>query len=260
LEDYFMRRWILGLAVAVAAAGMCAADDKAEAIVKKAITAHGGAENLNKYKAGRFKMTGEMSIGGLDIEFTGNLAYSMPDRYKMHMSAELMGMKLTIDQVVKGESIKNTVKIGDTVVPSAGDAEKDELKTAAVVQEAEQITPLLDPKKFTIKAADDEDVGGKKAAVIVVQPKAIKKEIRMAFDKETGLLVKTAHKGMGPGNDGTPVEVNEESYGSDYKKVNGVQVPTKIVVNHDGQKFMTIKLTDYELMEKIDDKEFSTDD
>jgi len=36
--------------------------------------------------------------------------------------------------------------------------------------------------------------------------------------------------------------------------------PTKIVVHHDGQKFMTVKITDYELLEKIDDKEFSTDD
>src|SRR5947208_1445610 len=86
------------------------------------------------------------------------------------------------------------------------------------------------------RAADDEDVNGKKAAVVIVQPKAVKKEIRMCFDKESGLLVKSAHKGMGPGDDGQPKEVEEESFASDYKKVSGVQVPTKIVVNHDGKK------------------------
>src|SRR5262249_1684575 len=134
------------------------------------------------------------------------------------------------------------------------------LKTAAVLQEAERLTPLLDSKKFTIKAGEEEDVNGKKAAVVVVQPKAVKKEIKLCFDKESGLLVKTAHKGMGPGEDGQTKEVYEESLASDYQKVKGVQVTTKLVVNHDGKKFMTVKISDYELVEKIDDKEFTTDD
>ena len=256
-----MRRWFLGLAVALVAAGAAAADDKAEAVVKKAIEAHGGADNLNKYNGGRFKMTGDLSVMGMDIEFTGNLVYNLPDRYKMEMHADIAGMKLVIEQVVKGDKVKSTIKVGGMTVPSpGGDAEKEELKTAAVLQEAERLTPLLDAKKFTIKAADDEDVNGKKAAVIVVQPKAVKKEIRMCFDKESGLLVKSVHKGMGPGDDGQPKEVEEESYASDYKKVSGLQMPTKIVVNHDGKKFMTIKVSDYEVSEKIDDKEFTTDD
>jgi outer membrane lipoprotein-sorting protein len=255
-----MRRLFFGLAVALCAAGLAAADDKAEAIVKKGIEAHGGADALNKYKAGRFKMKGEMSLLGMDLEFTGDLAYALPDRYRMEMSSEIMGMKLVIHQVVKGETIKSTVKIGDMTAPSGGDLEKEELKLAAAMQEAEQLTPLLDSKKFAIKAADDEDVDGKKAAVVVVTPKAIDKEVKLYFDKKSGLIVKTVHKGIGPGDGGAPVEVLEETYHSDYKKVHGVQVPTKLVVNHDGKKFLTIHLSDYELLEKIDDKEFTTDD
>ena len=42
---------------------------------------------------------------------------------------------------------------------------------AVVGREAEQLTPLLDAKKFALRAADDEDVNGKKAAVVVVTPK-----------------------------------------------------------------------------------------
>ena len=45
-----------------------AADDKAEAVVKKAIEAHGGAENLNKYTAGQFTMKGDVSVMGMDLE------------------------------------------------------------------------------------------------------------------------------------------------------------------------------------------------
>jgi hypothetical protein len=256
-----MRRWYLGLAFALVAAGAAAADDKAEAVVKKAIEAHGGADALNKYKAARFKMAGDLSIMGMDIEFTGSLAYNLPDRYRLGLSLEVMGQKVDLQQVVKGDKVKSTITAGGMTLPSpGGDAEKEELRTAAVMQEAEQFTPLLDAKKFTIKSADDADVNGKKAAVVVVQPKGVKKEFKMYFDKDSGLLVKTAHRGTGPGDDGQGKEVEEESYASDYKKVKGIQVPGKLVINHDGKKFMEVKLSDYELLEKIDDKEFTTDD
>jgi hypothetical protein len=256
-----MRQWFLGLTVAVIAAGAAAADETATAVVKKAIEAHGGADNLNKYKAGKFTMKGDLSVMGLDLEFTGSLAYSMPDKYRMTLTTEVMGQKLDINQTVRGEKIKSTITVGGMTLPNpGGDAEAEELKTALAMQVAEQFTPLLDDKQFTIKATDDADVNGKKAAVIVVQPKKAKKEFKMYFDKESGLLLKTFHLGQGPGADGQPTDVDEESLHQDYKKVNGVQVPTKLVVTHDGKKFMTVNVSDYELLEKLDDKEFAFDD
>jgi outer membrane lipoprotein-sorting protein len=254
-----MRRLFLGLAVALSAAGLAAADDKAEAVVKKAIEAGGGADALNKYKAARLKMSGEVTIGGMDFEFTGTLVHSLPDRLRMDINLEIMGMKMVIHQVVKGESVKNSIKLGDTTLPDPGDTEKEELRLQAAMHEAEQLTPLLDAKKFDIKAADDEDVNGKKAAVVVVTPKAVNKEVKMYFDKTSWLLVKTAHKGVDNSN-GAPAEVLEESYSSDFKKVNGIPVATKVVVHHDGKKFLTINMSDIEVLEKIDDKEFTIDD
>ncbi|HJZ92198.1 MAG TPA: hypothetical protein VKE40_15085 [Gemmataceae bacterium] len=255
-----MRHWFVSLAVVFAAAGVAAADEKAEAIVKKGIEAHGGADNLNKYKAAKFTMKGDLSVLGMNLDFTGDIAYSLPDRFRLNMTMDVMGMKMVIHQVVKGDKVKNSVKVGDTVVPADSDKEKEELKAAAAFQEAEQLTPLLDPKKFEIKAADDEDVDGKKAAVIVAKAKAVDKEMKICFDKTTGLIVKTAHKGLGPGEGGQPAEVYEESYPSEYKKVNGLQMPTKVVINHDGKKFMTMTASDIEILEKLDDKEFTVDD
>jgi len=256
-----MRRWLLGLAVAVVAAGTAAADDKAAAVVKKAIEAHGGADNLNKYKAGKLTMKGDMSVMGNNLEFTGSLAYSLPDRYRLNIDTNFGGMKLNIHQVVVGDKVKSTIMVGDmTLTNPGGEAEVEELKTATVMQEAEQLTPLLDAKRFTVTATDDADVNGKKAAGILVEPKAGKKNFKMYFDKESGLLVKTSHRGHGPGEDGQGAEVDEDSYHSEYKKVNGVPVATKLVVNHDGKKFMTVNMSDIELLEKIDDKEFKADD
>jgi len=255
-----MRRMIAGLAVAILVASAARADEKAEAVVKKGIEAHGGADALNKYKAGKMTMKGELSILGMDIEFSGKLSYMTPDRYRMEMEAQIMGQKLQMKQTVKGETVKSVITIAGMNIPAGGDAEKDELKLASVMQEAERLTPLLDSKKFTIKLGDPVDVDGKKADVVVITPAAVKKEVKFFFDQKTGLLVKTAHRGQGPGDDGTPKEVNEETFRSDFKKISGVQTAQKLEVKHDGKKFMTVKASDIELLEKIDDKEFTIDD
>src|SRR5262245_39680199 len=255
-----MRQWFLGLAVVLAAAGVAAAaDDKTKAVIKKAIEAHGGADALNKYTASKFTMKGELHIQDLDLEFTGDVATASGGRFKLNMTSDIMGMKLVIQQVVNGDKVKSVTKVGDVVVPG-GDEEMAELKAAAAFQEAEQLTPLLDAEKFTIRSADDEDVNGKKAAVVVIKPKSVDKEMKLYVDKESWLIVKTSHKGLGPGDGTAPAEVLEETYHSEYKKINGIQVATKLVVNHDDKKFLTATLSDYEVLEKIDDKEFTIDD
>jgi hypothetical protein len=254
-----MRHWFLGLAAAVVVAGMAAADDKAEAVVKKAIQAHGGADALTKYKASKYAMKGELPVAGTDTAFTGDMAFMAPDKFRMDLSLEVMGMKVAIHQVANGDKVKRSVKVGDMEAPP-GDDVKDEIKFAVAGRQAQTLTPLLDATKFTIKAADDEDVNGKKAAVVIATPKGFDKEMKLYFEKDSGLLVKAGHKGKGPGEGGAQVDVYQESYFSDFQKVNGVQVPTKVIVNHDGKKFMTATLSDHQVLEKLDDKEFAIDD
>lgn len=251
-----MRPWLLGIVAVLAASGVSAADDKAVAIVKKGIEAHGGADALNKYTAGKFTMKGEVAVMGMDLEFSGDMAYSA-DKYRMHMDMKVMDMTITVRQVMAGGKGKRTVKVGDMNVQSVN-VEDEELKMAFVGREIQRMTPLLDPKQFTIRAADDEDVNGKKAAVVVVTPKAIDREFKLRFDKESGLLVKTGHKAKAPGDGGA--EVYQETYSTEYKKVNGIQVAHKVVLHHDDKKFMTATVSDVEVLEKVDDKEFKLDD
>ena len=248
-----MRLWLLGVVAVLAAAGVSAADDKADAVVKKAIEAHGGADNLNKYTAGKFTLKGDVSVMGMDLEFSGDAAY-MPDKYRMNIEMKVMDMTITVHQVMAGGKGKRSVKVGDNVM--AQEIAEDERKLALLGREIQRLTPLLDGKKFTVRAAADEDANGKKAAVVMVTPKDFDREFKLCFDKESGLLVKTGHKGKGPGGE----EVYQETLVSEYKKVNGVQVPHKMVLNHDDKKFMTATVSDVEVLEKVDDKEFKLDD
>ena len=255
-----MKCWIMGIAVVFAAAGTAIADEKADAILKKAIEAHGGADALNKYPARTMDMKGELTFAGMDLAFTGNIKYSEGNRYRLAVDMEIMGQKITVTQIVNGDKIKSVVNVAGTEMAAGGDDEKDELRLNAAMIDAERLTPLLDKKKFTVKAGDDEDVKGKKAAVLIVTPQAVKKEVKFYFDKTSGMLVKTAHQGVGPGDGGAPAKVYEESFYSDFKKVNGVQVAMTMEVKHDDKKFMTVTLNNVELKEKIDDKEFAIDD
>jgi hypothetical protein len=263
-----MRKTLYGLmvtAVAVAATGRATAQADAKAVIEKAITAHGGKELLDKYPASKSKFKGDMSVMGLDITFEGSAAQG-PGQFKLEMVADIAGQKLTVLQLVDGQRVKTKQSLGGMDIPNmADDAQLDELRFSVVGQEIAQLTPLLTKAgKYAIKASADEDVEGKKAAVVVVTVKLDEKgektkEVKLYFDKDSSLLVKTARKGLTPG-DPEGKEALQESILSEFKKIDGLQVAMKTVNYVDGKKFMTITNSEHVNLEKLDKKDINLDD
>jgi hypothetical protein len=245
----------LACSVLFVASAARAADDTAEAVVKKAIDAHGGADALTKHKAGTYKVKGDMTVAGTDVSFTGDITYELPTKFRMALDADVSGQKLALVQVVNGTKVKNTV---NGTATKLGKAQTVELIQAAAMQEISQLTPLLDAKKYTIKLEKDEEVDGKPAAVVLVTGKNFK-DTRLSFDKASGLMVKTSRRAVAP-EAPDDKEVVEDGILSGYKKVEGVMVPGKIAVTHDGKKFMTMTVVETALKEKVDPKNFDVDD
>ena len=260
-----MRNGIYGVIAIVMLAGPAFAQGDAKAVIEKAIAASGGKELLDKFPAAKTKFKGDMSIMGLDITFEGT-SVQAPGQYKLEMVADVMGQKLNVIQIVDGVKVKTKQTFGGMDLPNtAGEAELDELRFSVVGQEIGQLTPLLaKPKKFTLKAEADEDVGGKPAAVVTVTVKIDDKgektkDVKLFFDKESNLLVKTSRKGLTPGDpDGK--EAMQESVISDYKKIDGMMVAMKTTNYIDGKKFMTITSSEHKSLEKVDKKEFALDE
>jgi hypothetical protein len=249
-----MRNWFIGLSVVLFVTGpVVAADDAATAVVKKAIEAHGGAEALNKYPAGTSKFKGTLTVLEMDLDYTGEIIYQLPDKFNLEITTSVQGNKIAIQQIANGKKIKQTVN-GEEKKMS--EAEKADLLQSVMLQEIEGLTPLLDGKKYTIKAEKDGAVDGNPAAVILVTAKGLN-DTKLYFDKKTMLLVKTERKGLGPGKGEDNVEVLEETYMSDFKKVQGVMTAMKVKVDHDGKKFMTMDTTEVKLLEKADPKKFA---
>jgi hypothetical protein len=229
------------------------ADEAAIATIKKAVEAHGGEKALLAAKAGTMKIKATMIVMGLEMEVSGDVAFSFPGKYATKVLAETQGQKVEITQIVSGDTIKMIVN--GTSVP-VEQRLKDEMKQQMVNQEINMIVPMLDAKKFTLKAEKDATIDSVDTAVVLVSAKGIK-DLKMFFDKKTGLLVRTQRTGLDPTG---AKEVDEVSHYSNYQKVDGVQTAMSSKVSHDGKLYLSAKMSDVKYVDKLDNKYFAVDD
>jgi hypothetical protein len=226
-------------------------------VVQKAIDAHGGKDALNKAKIARTTAKGTMNLSGQKIDYATTAVHALPDKYKLETTGELAKLKLVTTQILNGKKTKIRATLAGAEQPLPEKA-KDETIQAALVQEASLLTPLLETKKYTMKADKDADVNGSPATVIIVTGNGLK-ELKLYFDKKTNQLVKMQRKGLTPGMTGV-VEVDEETFLSEYKEFDKAKLPSKVVVMHDKKEFLTMTVTEWKFLEKVDNSEFPVDD
>jgi len=242
-----MRQWLCALSfLALAAAAPArAGDDDVKAVVEKAIKAQGGADEIAKYPAARLTLKGKFyGMGGDGVDFTSTSAVQQPDRSRN----EVTGDQFKFLQVVNGD--KGWIKLNDNVQ----DMDKDQLAEARETLHAGAVQRLvgLTGKDYKLSSLGESKVGDKAAVGVHVERKG-RRDVNLFFDKDTGLLLKleTRVKDLMAGK-----EVTEERLFSDYKKMDGAQVPQKVVINRDGNKYVESELTDYKRMEKLDSSLF----
>ena len=245
-----MKRAILIAAVAVlAGVGARAADDPAVAVVKKAIDAHGGEEALKKAKGGEYKLEGEVTIGADKSKFTSTVSYALPDKFRMTSDTAISGKKNSQVVIVNGDKLKVT---NDGKAQEIKPEVKAEFMQLAAVQEVSLLFPLLDDKKYTLKAEKDEKADDKEVAVVLVSRKGME-DIRMSFDKKTGEWVKFTHKMLDPFGQKVLTEVTN----TEFKKVDGVLQPSAQKMKQANKEFMTFKVLEAKLFEKPDLKAYT---
>jgi hypothetical protein len=234
--------------VLVLAAGV-RADDDVKAIITKAIKAHGGEEVKNKYKAGQMKVKGKIELLG-GLEFTQESSYMLPDKFKESIDMEVMGQKVHVVTVYNGKKIQIEANGKEINVE---DKVKDVIKDTLYVMKVSQMTSLLKGKDFELSALGEVKVEGKPAVGVLVKSKG-QKDVSLYFNKETGLLAKVEHRTVDPmtGN-----EITEERIVAEYGKTDGVPTPKKVLINHDGNKFMELEVLETKQLEKLDDSEFA---
>jgi hypothetical protein len=229
------------VAALVPARGDDAAD--ARALIDKAMKAAGGKDKLAKLKAQTWKEKGTYYGMGEGLPYTANFAVQWPDKFRFQV-----------------EGVFTVVLDGDKGWLNAGgetrEMTKDELANKKQSNYAGYVTTLvpLDDKSFTLTTLPESKVDGKPALGVKVAKKGMP-DVSLYFDKATGLLVKSGVRTKAEEMDNK--EVNQEAYYSDFRDVDGVKVPEKIVVKRDDKLYIEAKNSDVKMAEKLDDKVFA---
>jgi len=160
-------------------------------------------------------------------------------------------MKLGLTQTINGEKVE--VSLMGMKLP-LNDEQLADARMSQFVSALGQLTPLLKDKAFELKALGESKFEGKTLVGVSVKHKKYK-EVKLFFDKTTGLLVKIDHMTNEEGK-----EVLEEQLFADFKEFSGLKVATKETVIKDGKKNQEIVTEEFKPLEKVADKEFALED
>jgi outer membrane lipoprotein-sorting protein len=219
----------------------------ADDVIEKHLAAIGGRAALNKLTSRKATGTVAVSTPNGDISGPFESFAKKPNKSRVHMTLDLSSLgagSMDLDQRFDGTNgfILNSMS-GNTDMPAA---------QAATARNNLFPSSLLTYKEAGVKAEMQprEDVGGKKAIVLLITPKS-GSPVKMYFDPDTYLMMKTITS-VAVAEMGTVEQTTELS---DYHIVDGVKVAFQIVNSNASQR-VTIKLKTVEHNVTIDDAMF----
>jgi len=232
---------VLTVACCWAVVGRSGEGDDARAIVDKAIKASGGEENLKKHQTATWDQKGTYYGMGDGVAYTGMIAVQRPDKFRMEVENVF-----TI--VLNGE--KGWRQFGG----ETQEMSKEEIERSQADNRAGWIASLapLKDKAFTLTSIGEAKVDKKPALGVKVTRKGYP-EVKLYFDKKTGLLVKSEFKTYS-GEESK--DVTQETFYQDYKEVDGAQVPSRVVMHREGKIYVEAEMSNFK-SGKVDAKLFA---
>jgi outer membrane lipoprotein-sorting protein len=165
---------------------------------------------------------------------------------KSRFDIEVMGMVIT--QACDGETAWATN-------PQSGVTEEMPAEAAEYMKrESLGNAVYLDPKKFgiTFSYKGKENIEGKDY-LVMEQGYSDGYTATIFVDPDTSL----AFKGKGKTLNNMGVEVEAETFFSDYKEVEGIMVAHTLISYQDGEEFMTMELTEVKFNSGLEDSLFA---
>jgi hypothetical protein len=246
-----MRSWLFGFLVAGFLIGWgprTPAQDNTQALIDKAIKAHGGAEKLDKMKAFKAKMQGVVETPKGPATFTQELSAVASGKVKEVMEMAVSNQKLiqvTVFNGINGWISRNGNRV---------DMDKrilGEVKDGIYRMNLARISTLKDPS-IKCSPLGETRVNDRPALGIRVSKEG-EKDVNLYFDKETGLLAKTEHQAL---DFSTGQEIPEERIVLEYQDVDGLKASKKAQFRRSGKKFVEVEILEAKYLENIDDSEF----
>jgi hypothetical protein len=257
---------VLAAGVVLVLLGSVRAEGEPRQVIERAIQAHGGAEKLARARISRCRVEGTVDVFSIlgdtdsqltgqlgvntDWDFTGEGVMQLPDKCKQSFTYGFMGIKvLAVTLVVDGEEgwIRSEGKTRRLKEP-----ELREMKAGLQEAYVATLVPLLRDDGYKLTLLDEVKVKGKPAVGVRVKSAEVP-AIKLYFDKETGLLVKSERQAY---NGATKQDVRQETFYTGYKTIDGVRVATRFVQCWDGKEVVAARITELKYLNKVDEGEF----
>jgi hypothetical protein len=221
-----------------------AIDADAQAILLKAIDAHGGKNKLSQVRTEITTTRGTLRIPDSgDLPFTAETYSQLPGQFKNVVRTAFQGQTLVLIQILDGDRTFASVNGIAKPIPAPV---LDDMKEARFAENVLTLTPLLEDKAYKVAALKEQDIKGRAALGVVVQA-AGHKDYRMYFDKTSGLLVKTARQALNEKEQ----EVLQETYWDDYKETAGIQRPRRFVMFQNGMVHSLGEITEVRYPDRL---------
>ncbi len=231
-----------------AGAGRSDEADVVKVVIDKGIKALGGEEKLTALQGISMAGKGFFHSEGQKLPFTGVWRLQGPTQYRGDITEE-RGSKRTEIRVVSGD--KGWVKRGNDEARAFSADELAEERETLWFNHVSSLVPLRG-KEVKLTPLGEVKVEGKPAVGVKVASKG-HRDIKLFFDKETGLLV----KGERPVKDvDRNKEYTEEVIFSDYQDAGGVKLAMKYVTRWDGKVLAEVEMTEARAEEKLADRYF----
>ncbi len=216
------------------------AQDDARGIIERAVKAAGGGE----FKAVHAKYKGTAFINGVRAPCTLEAWFQLPHQLKTVLSYEYLGNRDTLIQVVNGD--KAWRHESGRTQEAAGHV-LQELKQSLHVQRVEALAPLLKDQRYALSRLGETSVSDQPAVGVNVTLEG-HVDVKLYFDRRTGFLLKSEH--WLP--DLTGRNVFRESYFTDFKEIDGVKQPTRVIIHQDGTKVLDVEAIELRFPDRIE--------
>jgi hypothetical protein len=242
---------VLGAVLAGASLVHAEEDKELRAIIGKAIKAHGGRAKLAGFKALIVKGNGKFHGLGEAIDFGVEITSQGDRQVRYVVELKIMNQDIKISGGINGN--KGWEKVNDELTKMSAE-ELAEHQEQMHCDKVLRLLALKDQKTYQLSALGEVQVGGQPAVGVRVSRKG-HRDVNLFFDKAKGHLVKSEFliKDMKTNGD---KEITQTTYYSDYKEFQGTRQPTRFVVERDGKKYTDTQVTDFQLLDKVDNSTF----
>jgi hypothetical protein len=207
-----------------------------QAVVQRAIQAHGGQELLARAGAEVVKLRGALYLGASAVPFVNETTVQLPSRFRSVVQMKVGNRTQTVVHVLDGDRAEATL---DGQPQPLTEHHVAQLRQTLQLERALRLVPLLDERAFTLVALGEAQVNGRSAVGVCVRGGA-HRELKLWFDRQTALLVKTEQLLDGPGGK----EIRQEAFYADYRPLGGRLRPGKVAGYRDGRKLMEAEVVE----------------